>query len=221
MRWSDFVRSLEREVDWSATDYDGTQAPVVERILLEAAADREILQERTEQIAADDALFKSLAPHSNYPRILMDKFVIHMDAEDRFRVRLHRFKTRLQNGGAVEKVHSHKWDCSTVILSGAYRERQFEVLDLDEEERTCRVEPLREHVLSTGMANSMSTGLAHQVVNESDTEPCVTLFVRGRSRRPNARIYDTDAGTFYNTYGPDRQLKVGLLHMGRVDPNFH
>ncbi|MFJ8626433.1 hypothetical protein ACIRD3_26845 [Kitasatospora sp. NPDC093550] len=215
------MRALECEVDWSTADYAGTQAPVVERILHEAAAHHDILRERTEQIVADDDLFKSLAPHSNYPRILMDKFVIHMDPEDRFRVRLHRFKSRRQNGGAVEKVHSHKWDCSTVILSGAYRERQFEVFDLDEENRTCRVEPLREHILTAGMTNSMATGLAHQVINDSDDEPCLTLFVRGRSRQPNARIFDIEAGSFYNTYGPDRQLKVGLLHMGRVDPDFH
>lgn len=221
MRWSDFVRALEREVDWSADDYTATQAATVEKILAEAAAHQEILAERTEEIAADDTLFASLAPHSNYPRILMDKFVIHVDDEDRFRVRLHRFKTRRQNGGAVEKVHSHKWDCSTVILHGTYRERQFEVRDLDQESRTCKVEQLREHELSPGATNSLPVGLAHQVINDSDEVPCLTLFVRGPSREPSARIYDVDAGTFYPTYGPDRQLRVGLLHMGRVDPDFH
>lgn len=221
MSWLDFVRSLEREVDWAAEDYALTQAPVVEEILATAAQNRGILRERTEEIVADEALFSSLAPHSNYPRILMDKFVIHVDHDDRFRVRLHRFKTQWANGGAVEKVHSHKWDCSTVILSGSYREQQFEVLDLDEEARTCKVERLREHVLTPGSTNSLPVGLAHQVINDSDDEPCLTLFVRGPSRQPNALIYDVEAGTFYNTYGPVGQLKIGLLHMGRVDPDFH
>ncbi|GAA3815135.1 hypothetical protein ACFS5L_38950 [Streptomyces phyllanthi] len=221
MQWQNFVQALEKEVDWSSDKYLEEQAPVVEEILGEAGRNRHILQARTEEIAGDDDLFRSLAPHMNYPRILMDKFVVYIDPEDRFRVRLHRFKSKRQNGGAVEKVHCHKWDCSTIMLSGSYRERQFEVRDLDEEQRTCRVSQIRDHVLEQGQTNSLPTGRAHQVINESEDEACITLFVRGPARQPNARIFDVPNGTFYNTYGPDRQTKLGLLHMGRVDPAFH
>ncbi|MCD9899511.1 hypothetical protein LUR56_04110 [Streptomyces sp. MT29] len=221
MHWSDFVRALESEVDWLSPDYAQTQSAVVEEILLLAARNRSIIEERTEQIASDDDLFGRLEPHMNYPRILMDKFVIHIDEQDRFRVRLHRFKSKKQNGGAVEKVHSHKWDCSTVILLGSYAERQFSVLNVDEERRTCKLDPLKTHTLGAGEVNSLATGTAHQVINESDDEACLTLFVRGPSRQPNAMIFDVDKGTYYNTYGPARQTKVGLRHIGRIDPNFH
>jgi hypothetical protein len=221
MDWKAFQAALETEVDWSDPDYLDRQAPTIEQILRDAADSPELLNERTEQILADGELFARLAPHMNYPRILMDKFVLHLDDADRFRVRLHRFKTRKQNGGAVEKVHFHKWHCSTVILRGAYRERQFEILETDEAARTARVEVALEHELPAGRANSLPAGRPHQVINDSDTDPCLTLFVRGPSVLRCARIFDPERGTYYDTFGPDRQLRVGLAHMGRLDPDFH
>jgi hypothetical protein len=157
----------------------------------------------------------------NYPRILMDKFVLYVDELDRFRVRLHRFKTRKQNGGAVEKVHFHKWDCSTIMLLGAYREQQFTISEMDEIKCTARLAVDKEHYLNTGDTNSLPSGRPHRVVNDSDTVPCITLFVRGPSRRRSARIFDMTNDTFYDTYGPDDQLRVGLSAMGRLDPAFH
>ncbi|MFD8811203.1 hypothetical protein ACFV23_06880 [Streptomyces sp. NPDC059627] len=221
MDWGAFIGALETDIDWSDPRYMERQAPVVEEILLKAAASPELIRERTEAILADDELFQRLAPHMNYPRILMDKFVLHMEEANAFRVRLHRFKTRRQNGGAVEKVHYHKWHCSTVMLRGGYRERQFEIVHCDEAARTARLEVALEQELPSGRTNSLPAGRPHQVINDSDTEPGITLFVRGPSVLPTARIFDTDRETFYETYGPDQQLKVGLSHMGRLDPDFH
>ncbi|MEU9330922.1 hypothetical protein AB0D91_45590 [Streptomyces canus] len=221
MDWSAFIAALTSDVDWSDPRYMERQAPVVEEILLRASDAPELIQERTKEILTDDELFGRLAPHMNYPRILMDKFVLHMARESPFRVRLHRFKTRRQNGGAVEKVHFHKWHCSTVMLRGGYRERQFDILECDEEARTARLGSAVEHQLCQGRTNSLPAGRPHQVINDSDTEPCVTLFVRGPSALRSARIFEPEKRTFYDTYGPDEQLKVGLSHMGRLDPNFH
>lgn len=219
-QWSDFVSALTTEVDWHDRQYD-RQSHVVEEILCGAAATPGILGERTERILADDSLFRSLAPHMNYPRILMDKFVLYIDPEDRFRIRMHRFKTKVQNGGAVEKVHYHKWHCSTVILRGAYTERTFTVHEADEDRRTARLSVDVTHELRTGRSNSLPARRPHQVINESSVEPCITLFVRGPSIQRSARIFDVEAGTFYDTFSPDEQLKVGLAHMGRLDPAFH
>lgn len=221
MDWKAFLAALEAEIDWSDASYLERQAATVEQILGVVADSPGLINERTEQILADDELFGRLAPHMNYPRILMDKFVLHIDEADRFRVRLHRFKTKRQNGGAVEKVHFHKWHCSTVILRGAYRERQFEILETDEAAHTASLEVAVEHELRSGRSNSLPAGRPHQVINDSDTDPCLTLFIRGASVLPSARIFDLERGTFYETYGPDRQLRVGLAHMGRLDPDFH
>jgi uncharacterized RmlC-like cupin family protein len=221
MDWSAFVAALEADVDWSDPCYLERQAPIVEEILLRAAASPEVIHERTEAILADDELFGRLSPHMNYPRILMDKFVLHMEDDHPFRVRLHRFKTKRQNGGAIEKVHYHKWHCSTVMLRGGYHERQFEILHSDEAARTARLAVHLRQDLSSGQTNSLPAGRPHQVINESDTEPCITLFVRGPSVLPHARIFDPEQEVFYNTFGPDEQLRVGLSHMGRLDPDFH
>ncbi|WUS99718.1 hypothetical protein OHA46_24910 [Streptomyces sp. NBC_00708] len=219
--WNDFVTALRGEVDWRDGSYMERQASVVEEILRAAAARPEIFAERTDEILADGELFRSLAPHSAYPRILMDKFVLHSEPGNGFRIRLHRFKTRLQNGGAQERVHYHKWHCSTVMLRGGYRERQFEVLRTDEEASESLLREDLEHSLAEGESNSLPAGRPHQVINDSDTDPCLTLFVRGPSVLRAARIFDMERGTFYDTFDPDGQLKVGLAAMGRLDPDFH
>lgn len=218
--WTEFVTALAGNVDWHDPDWS-RQGPVVEEILRDVAAEPALLEERTEQILNDEELFRRLAPHMNYPRILMDKFVLHQDDSDRFRIRMHRFKTQVQNGGAIEKVHYHKWHCSTVILTGAYTERQFTIDRMDEQAKTAELSVDLKHELLPGESNSLPARRPHQVVNESDTVPCITLFVRGPSLQPHARIFDIDEGTYYDTFNPDNQLKVGLAHIGRLDPNFH
>ncbi|MFI0938582.1 hypothetical protein [Streptomyces sp. NPDC021020] len=221
MNWRQFVTSLATEVDWRDGDYLGSQAGTVERILREAAAQPDLLRERTEEIVADDALYRSLSPYFAYPRVLMDKFVLHVDPEDRFRVRMHRFWPRKWSGNATEKVHYHKWNMSTVILSGSYRERRFDVLDLDEENRRAEVRVSHEQTFAAGMTNSLAYRKPHQVIMDSEFDPCITLFVRGPSLQPTARIFDTERGTFYDTSSPDPQNKEGLLHMGRLEGIFH
>jgi hypothetical protein len=219
--WRELTDALSTQVDWRDGHYLERQAPIVEEILRAVAASPGLIEERTAEILTNDELFARLAPHMNYPRILMDKFVLYIDPQDRFRVRLHRFKTTVQNGNAIEKVHYHKWHCSTVILRGAYTERQFEILDCDERARTAQLRVALTHVLNEGGSNSLPALRPHQVINESDTEPCLTMFVRGPSLQPHARIFDVDAGTFYDTFNPDAQLRVGLASMGRLDPSFH
>lgn len=220
-KWNDLVTALRGEVDWADSSYMERQAPVVEEILRAAAARPEVFAERTEQILADDELFRGLAPHSAYPRILMDKFVLHSEPGNGFRIRLHRFKTRVQNGGAEERVHYHKWHCSTVMLRGGYREKQFEIRKTDEAAGEALLHEDVEQILAEGESNSLPAGRPHQVMNDSDTDPCLTLFVRGPSVMGAARIFDLERGTFYDTFDPDGQLKVGLAAMGRLDPDFH
>jgi hypothetical protein len=72
-----------------------------------------------------------------------------------------------------------------------------------------------------GDTNSLPLRVPHQIINHSMDEPCITLFVRGPSRQNAARTFDTEAGTFYDTYSPMPQLKEGLLQMGRLNGVFH
>jgi hypothetical protein len=219
--WRTFIGGLETTIRWDADDYMTTEAPKIEGLLQNVARSPAALRARTEEILADPALIAAYAPHMNYPRILMDKFVVHMDPQDRFRVRLHRFKTRRQNGGAVEKVHSHKWHMSTILLSGAYRENVFSVSDVDTERNAARLTLASTHRLESGRSNSLPAGVPHQAINESDDECVITLFVRGPSLSPAARIFNVDEGTYYETFDPLQQIKVGLEAIGRLDPDFH
>ena len=220
MRWTEFLQKLEKEIDWHDLEFTENQAPKLESILQEVACMPALLAERVQDIADTPKLFKYLANYCDYPRMLMDKFVIHVDDSDRFRVRLHRFKTRVQNGNLTEIVHSHKWNCSTVILRGSYTERQFRILDFDEDSRMARLEMMRKHTITSGATNSLPVDVPHQVINESDDIPCITLFVRGPSLRRSARIFDIDTNSFDETFTSLEQIKVGLLHMGNLDPDF-
>lgn len=217
--WDSFIAYLNREIDWS----DPSMRPYgfVEQALAAIAAFPKEIEARTRHIAETPELFRAYAPHMNYPRILMDKFMLYMDPEDRFRVRLHRFKSKRQNGTAVEKVHSHKWPMSTIILSGSYEERIYNIDDQDEEAKTATLSLMKAHELSPGAVNSLPAYVPHQVLNHLEDEPVFTLFVRGPSLGPAASIFDVEKGTYYQTFDPDKQLKEGLIAAGRLDANFH
>jgi hypothetical protein len=221
VEWSSFIDALSTQVNWADADYIARQSATVEEILGLAHSNPNILRTRTEEIASNTALLEELAPFMNYPRTLMDKFVLHVDAQDRFRVRLHRFWPRRTAGGAIEKVHYHKWDMSTIILAGEYEERQFQVLESDDELKTATVEEVMRHTLRPGEANSLAWKIPHQVAVHSLDDPCISLFVRGRSRQKFARTFDTANGTFYDTFSPLPQLREGLLQVGQLNGVFH
>ena len=217
--WPGFIESLERYVNWDDAQSMPSQFSVVEQLLREIAQYPEQLAKRTDAIVADDALFDAYEPHTDYPRLFMDKFMLYMDPSDRFRVRLHRFKTQAQNGTLVERVHSHKWHASTIIMRGQYVEKRFAVHDLNDKEMKAKVTQASQLVLREGETNSLLMGVPHQIVNLGDA-PCITLFVRGRSFYDAARIFYPERDEFVYTYGPQEQKKLGYRHIGRLDGHF-
>ncbi|WP_068776138.1 hypothetical protein [Paenibacillus sp. FJAT-26967] len=219
MNWSCLVKELEQNVDWNDSTYRDSK--VVEEILKTFGRHPEEIQSRCQQILRDEELLNQYEPHMNYPRITMDKFMIYMHPEDLFRIRIHRFKHKKLNGETSAKVHSHKWLYSTLILKGAYRDTSFRIADIDEEKRTAKLELIGNRLLQEGDTHSGQLDVAHQTINESDSEHCLSLFVRGKTMMPAARIYQPEQGTFYPTFGAREQLRVGLEHIGNLNPNFH
>ncbi|WP_371658062.1 hypothetical protein [Streptomyces sp. NBC_00280] len=220
MNWGTFVRSLETDIDWQG-DWLSGPALDLEALLREVQVTSTAITECVDHLLQDDAAFNTFVDYSQYPRVLMDKFTVHVDQEDRFRVRLHRFWPRNMTGGVVEKVHYHKWHMSTVILSGSYVERRFAVEDLDEERKHAKVVETSAAELREGMSNSLPYRQPHQVVNESFEVPCLTLFVRGPSLQPNARIFNTEDETFYDTFSPRKQYRDALRSLRGLDGYFH
>lgn len=220
MNWQEFTRELD-SIDWHDPRYIERQAPKVEALLAAVAADPALLRERTEQIVADVGLFAELVPHTNYPRTLMDKFVIYMDPDDRYRVRLHRFWPKRATGDVIEDIHDHKWNMSTVVLTGSYAESRFDVDHCDDATGTASVQLASARTLTAGDTTSLRLRIPHQITNQSMDEPCITLFVRGPSLEDHARIFDAEKGTFYKTFSPAPQIREGYLQMGRLNGVFH
>ncbi|MEV6774349.1 hypothetical protein AB0N05_37510 [Nocardia sp. NPDC051030] len=220
MTWQELIGELN-EIDWHCETFMASQAPSVEQLLRQASSGfTSSIRPRIEEILSDAQLFAELRPYTEYPRTLMDKFTLYRDPKDSFRLRLHRFWPGCIAGSAIEKVHSHKWHMSTVLVAGSYVERRFTVASGDDPRRVVLAESSRE-TRTAGQSSSLPIGIPHQVHNPSFDEPCLTLFVRGPSLIPAARIYDEDTGEFYDTYSPDRQLRHALAVLRTGDARFH
>ena len=220
MTWQDYIGELN-EIDWQSDSFMFSQAPSLEKLLRQAGSEFEsTIRPRIDEILSNAALFTELRPMTEYPRSLMDKFTLYRDPRDRFRVRLHRFWPKCIAGDAIEKVHSHKWHMSTVILAGSYVERRFNVAASDDPRRVVLDESSRD-TRTVGQSSSLAMGIPHQVHNPSDDEPCLTLFVRGPALVPAARIYDEETGEYYETHSPDPQLRHALRALSKGDTRFH
>lgn len=220
MTWQEFIGELS-DIDWQSETFMASGAPAVEQLLCHAGTDfRSTIRPRIDEILSDARLFADLQPYTEYPRTLMDKFTLFCDPTDAFRVRLHRFWPGCIAGSAIEKVHSHKWHMSTVIVVGAYVERRFMVSPGEDPRRVVLAEASRETRIA-GQSSSLTMGVPHQVHNPSMDEPCLTLFVRGPALIPAARIFNEETGEFYDTYSPGRQLRhaLGVLRTGNT--RFH
>jgi predicted metal-dependent enzyme (double-stranded beta helix superfamily) len=131
-----------------------------------------------------------------------------MDPQDRFRIRLHRFKTQIQNQEAQPKIHNHRWWYSTLVLKGGYTEYVYSVEEEDMQNMTAKLKVLAKHDLKEGDTNSLRAQLPHRTVNESDTETCITLFVRGKSIYDTNTVYDPETGKFRILRGQEPQLRL-------------
>lgn|GEM_PF-4723316 len=216
--WNEFIAYLETEINWDEPTQE--QCLKVEEALKKIIKYPEEIQQRCREIATNEELFNDYKSHNQYPRITMDKFMLHMDTEDRFRVRLHRFKSKKHNGESVPKVHSHKWIYSTIILAGSYREKLWKVLETNEDTMEAKLELIDQYMLNTGDTNSGLLDYAHQTINDSDDEHCITLFIRGKTLQKGAKIFNLDQGTFSYTFSPDKQLKEAYTSLSNYQFTF-
>lgn len=219
MIWADLIAGLE------AAPWEGPRGAArthVTGLLRQLApAARETISRRVEQIAADPNLLAETINYSEYPRVPMDKFSIYVDQQDRFRIRLHRHKAKDRNGLVVDRPHGHKWDAATLVLGGGYINTVYRLDDLDEEGGRARLAEGSSVELRTGDVEWFDAFTPHTAINPAETEPCLTLFVRGPSLAASARIFDPDTGTFFETHSADEQFAQSLRRMGELDGHFH
>jgi hypothetical protein len=218
--WNSFITYISNEVLWDDEFAFNENSLKLENALREIAKYPFSIQQRGEEILNDPHIFNSYVQHCNYPRTIMDKFMLYMDERDRFRVRIHRFKTKIQNGSSVDRPHSHKWPMATIILKGSYIEKLYKIEEIDIQSKRAKISEFSSRLLTTGDTNSLNYDVVHQTVCNSD-EPAITLFIRGKSFKSTARIFPIGENRFYETYSPEQQLRIGYEYITKLDPFFH
>jgi len=206
--WGDFVEALDR-VPWEIDEGDKLDSLVL-AILARVAGNHEVWRSRLREIAADDAQFQSLSSFHSFPRLLMDKFVIYCDPQDRFRVRLHRFNPQCNTSGAKERIHSHKWPGYTLILKGSLLETLFEIEELNEDLGYARIRPAHQKTLTAGDVDAKRIGVPHRVTNVHETEAAYTMFIRGPSRKATGLIFDDASSRCWPWLGSSEAVRKGM-----------
>lgn len=216
--WNTFVSELDA-LDWEkdTAEHDGA----VRELLGNVYENKSIVTDRTREILASEDEYEKLKPYHSYPRILMDKLVLYVDPEDRYRIRLHRFNSLRHTAGAKEKTHSHKWPAFSLILKGSYTEEMFKVnelriddgyADIDLEERASRV---------AGDVDYKPAGRPHNVANESPEEPCFSLFIRGPSLMPYGVMFDVEDKACRPWHAAEDSMRIGLRDLGEFRADYY
>ncbi len=208
--WEAFVESLE-SVPWTNLS-DDVLNHLARTVRLAASHTDEILS-RFADVISDGHLFKEYAPHIEYPRPLMNKFVLYIDPSDRFRIRLHQFKAEDENRGITPWIHDHRWHFISVVLSGSYVETRYSVSAEDDAARRAQLEVVDTRRLMPGDVNICVPRVPHLTVNDSKHMACYTLFVRGPSFHEYSRIFDQANGTFKPSWGLKQELLAELTKM--------
>jgi predicted metal-dependent enzyme (double-stranded beta helix superfamily) len=208
-QWNRFIRALDSEITWNR--HSRGDVDVLESILTDFWPRSACINSRIAQLTSDDELFNFYEPHQEVPRLFMDKFLLYMDPKDRYRVRLHRWKTKVENRGLIQEPHDHRWHFSTLLLKGNYRETLYHADHLPEENFKLTV--LQEKAFGPGDVHSMAPAEVHCAVNESDTDECYSLFVRGTSFLDSNKTYYLANNKYIERTGRSRLIKDGLKHI--------
>jgi quercetin dioxygenase-like cupin family protein len=216
MNWDEFITALEQDIDWDDTSVETCKK--IESILAVFGRNAESLVNRIHEITSNPELFNDYLPHMECPRPAMDKFVLHMDRKDNFRVRLHRFKPPSQSNGQVPTIHSHRWAYATYILKGEYTEHLYQATE-NEADMTFTLVETSSRKYVKGQTNSLLPQIPHRIIDGPQDAPCLTLFVRGKSIYETSKVYNPETGKYRILHGLEPQLKVELLNLATILSN--
>jgi len=208
MLWEQFLRALEKEINWD--NYTDSDVSRTENLVGEFCRRPSEVAAAIRVLLSKDHLYKAYLPHVEYPRPFMDKFVLHIDAEDRFRVRLHRFRAGQMPGlgNTSPTVHDHRWPYTTFVLQGSYIETLYESETVGDR---IELRPGKRRTLARGCLNSLAPGLLHQTCNDREEETCVTFFVRGPAVLEQSRVWLASEERFRLLRGRNDQVAHQLL----------
>jgi predicted metal-dependent enzyme (double-stranded beta helix superfamily) len=213
--WEKFQKTLDHDVDWDHPEPDGNVT--IGGALQSLGRDPSIISDYIMRFTLDDNRFNHYEPHQEYPRLFMDKFLIYMDPEDRYRVRLHRWTPQREHGTKIQEAHDHRWWFTSTILKGAYVETIYDVVH-DEARMTAVLTPASKTEYGAGQAHSLPPQVPHSIYNARQDEECVTLFVRGKSLYDINKTY-LDDGTYVARRGRGKQIRDELQGLLGMRPN--
>lgn len=216
--WNAFVGALD-DLDWNSESTEHIQK--VNGLLKLVYESKSIVTDRTREILASDEEYETLKSYHSYPRILMDKLVLYLDPEDRFRIRLHRFNAQRHTGGTKEKTHSHKWSAFSLILQGGYTEEMFAINEMRIDDGYAQISLEERALRVAGDVDYKPAGRPHNVANESQNEPCFSLFIRGPSLKPYGVMFDMEDNSCRPWHAAEDSLRIGLRDLGEFRSDYY
>ncbi|MFB8086912.1 hypothetical protein [Streptomyces sp. NPDC055992] len=156
-----------------------------------AAAERSFQQLTAERWSSLAALLQALPTDAALVEMcesydFLDKLVLHDDPEQRYRIRLHRFRP-----GYFDRPHNHRWSFASAILTGSYVHTQY---GSDAEFDTATADRLRPLQIRTERAGDwyvLHHTAVHSVTAEAGT---ISLVLRGPAAKRSFRIIDAPTG---------------------------
>ncbi|HEY4294695.1 hypothetical protein [Luteibacter sp.] len=181
-----YVEALHR-LDWADTE---TVAHQSIHLLGRLASDRAALR---------DAVIESRhAPHlwamcEHYD--ILDKLVLHHDADSDARIRLHVF-----GSGRFDRPHNHRWPYAARILTGGYDHYIFARKDGPPPQESTRPEDLQLEFLEhreEGTSYFLKENLYHSIRASANT---ITLIIRGPAARRAFTVMDRTTSESWTQY---------------------
>ncbi|WP_433622086.1 hypothetical protein [Nocardia sp. CA-120079] len=182
------VESL-RGLDW--TDIDAVENACIE-VLDILVEDRSIVRDRITVLPTRPELF-NLCEHYD----ILDKLVLHDDAEAGFRVRLHIFLP-----GYFDRPHNHRWSYASRILRGQYRHFLFGNAEVDEHVDPAKLPVLQAREELVGSGYALHHSMVHAVVAEPYT---ASLVIRGPAVKDRFLVMDRVTNEAWWQYGAKQE----------------
>ncbi|MGW5376446.1 hypothetical protein ACWESM_13455 [Nocardia sp. NPDC003999] len=178
-----------RDLDWNDIDAVETACIEVLDLLVE---DPSIVRDRITVLPTRPELF-TLCEHYD----ILDKLVLHDDAEAGFRVRLHIFLH-----GYFDRPHNHRWSYARRILRGQYRHYLFGNAEVDEHVDPAKLPVLQAREELVGSSYALHHSMVHAVVAEPYT---ASLVIRGPAVKDRFLVMDRTTGQAWWQYGAEQE----------------
>ena len=156
---------------------------------------RKIVELLLKNVLRDKNLI-SLAEHYDF----FDKIVVYVDKKDRFRIRVHIFSDDNSNRN---RIHCHRWNYSSLILSGGYQHSIYgSEKDINEHTAIKNLKPMIVQEETRGSIYTLGHDAFHAINAQENT---VSLLVRGPSVKGRFLIMDKTTDKKWWEYGRESE----------------